>query len=134
MNEYIFDHSLDKERWNALDEFTKGYIECAFWTGDEESGIPIMGLHDLSDDALKMMKLDCHDFQEHIDEILNSDKLRSSYDAAMAGHDFWLTRNRHGAGFWDRGFGIVGEKLTEVAHCYGECDLYVGDDGKVYVS
>jgi hypothetical protein len=29
----------------------------------------------------------------------------------QAGIDFWLTRNRHGAGYWDRGLGITGDKL-----------------------
>ena len=55
-------------------------------------------------------------------------------DPGQAGHDFWLTRNHHGAGFWDRGLGEVGERLTDAAHAYGSSDLYVGDDGKVYVS
>lgn len=50
------------------------------------------------------------------------------------GHDFWLTRNRHGAGFWDRGLGELGEKLTTWAHSYGSSDVYLGDDGKVHLS
>jgi hypothetical protein len=53
---------------------------------------------------------------------------------AQIGHDFWLTRNRHGAGFWDRGLGDLGDKLTAAAHTYGESNLYVGDDGQVYVA
>ena len=39
-------------------------------------------------------------------------------------HDFWLTRNHHGAGFWDRSEVYGGddnaEKLTESAHSFGE--------------
>lgn len=30
------------------------------------------------------------------------------------GHDFWLTRNRHGTGFWDRGTDVGGD-LSELA-------------------
>jgi hypothetical protein len=45
-----------------------------------------------------------------------------------------LTRNGHGSGFWDRGLGKVGEQLTAACGPYGSSDLYVGDDGKVYVS
>jgi hypothetical protein len=52
--------------------------------------------------------------------------------AARAGHDFWLTRNGHGAGFWDRGLGDLGERLSKAAKVYGEVYLYPGDDGKVY--
>ena len=48
------------------------------------------------------------------------------------GHDFWLTRNGHGAGFWDRGLGELGQKLTEATKTFGTSDLYIGDDGKIY--
>lgn len=53
-------------------------------------------------------------------------------DASQVGHDFWLTREHHGAGFWDRGLGDVGDRLTDAAHSFGGCDLYVGDDGRIY--
>lgn len=50
-----------------------------------------------------------------------------------AAHDFILTRNHHGAGFWD-GDWIApwGDRLTELAHTYGEINCYVGDDGFIY--
>lgn len=47
------------------------------------------------------------------------------------GHDFILTRNRHGAGFWDRGLGERGDRLTDAAHAYGEIDAYLADDGTI---
>lgn len=48
------------------------------------------------------------------------------------GHDFWLTRNGYGAGFWDRGIGKVGDELTKWAKAEGTCELYIGDDGLIY--
>lgn len=52
-----------------------------------------------------------------------------------AGHDFWLTRNHHGAGFWDGDWPeAAGETLTNAAHSYGETDLYKGDDKLLYFS
>jgi hypothetical protein len=51
-----------------------------------------------------------------------------------AGHDFWLTRNHHGCGFWDRGLGELGDQLTKASQQFDEIDLYVGDDGKLYFS
>lgn len=50
----------------------------------------------------------------------------------LAGHDFWLTRNGHGVGFWDRGLGELGDKLTEAAKTFGEVNLYLGDDELVH--
>lgn len=48
-------------------------------------------------------------------------------------HDFWLTRNHHGAGFWDGDYPKeLGEKLTTIAHGFGECNLYIGDDDLAY--
>ncbi|EQD63696.1 hypothetical protein B1A_09009, partial [mine drainage metagenome] len=48
------------------------------------------------------------------------------------GHDFFLTRARHGTGFWDRGRGEAGDRLTDMAHAYGESVPIEGDDGKIY--
>jgi hypothetical protein len=50
-----------------------------------------------------------------------------------AGHDFWLTRCGHGSGFWDGDWKEpAASKLTDAAHAYGNADLYVGDDGRIY--
>lgn len=53
-------------------------------------------------------------------------------DAGQIGHDIILTTNGHGAGFWDRGLGELGTKLTKVCEELPEYQLYVGDDGKLY--
>ena len=51
----------------------------------------------------------------------------------LAPHDFYLTRNRHGAGFWDGDWeDNIGQKLTEICHEMKECQLYLGDDNKAY--
>lgn len=48
-----------------------------------------------------------------------------------AGHDFWLTRCGHGAGFWDGDWQSdsvnVADILTEKAQSYGEVDLLPED-------
>lgn len=48
------------------------------------------------------------------------------------GHDFALTRNHHGAGFRDRGYGDIGESLTEAAQAYGGASLYVDSDNRIW--
>jgi hypothetical protein len=50
----------------------------------------------------------------------------------MGGHDFWLTRNGHGAGFWDGELGDIGDRLTEASKAFGEVCLTVCDDGEIY--
>lgn len=43
-----------------------------------------------------------------------------------AAHDFILTRNRHGAGFWDGGWAAPwGDRLTALADQFGELEIYL---------
>lgn len=110
------------------------YIECAIWSSTDDGGDPLGDSYtasDLSAEAFESMRADIEDFEALLDrEGID----RSDWTDEQLGHDFWLTRNRHGAGFWDRGHGDVGETLTRYAHAYGESDLYVGDDGRLYVT
>lgn len=48
--------------------------------------------------------------------------------ANYLGHDIALTVNRHGAGFWDRGFGDLGDRLTTAAHKMRHYNVYVEDN------
>lgn len=51
------------------------------------------------------------------------------------GHDIWLTRNRHGAGFFDRGYDDEYEKLfVDASHKLGEVDLYINNELKLSFS
>lgn len=121
-----------------LDKFARAYVGTALWSShddsDESGGEPLDANYDESDIAaptLKKMAADCADFRASNAELLDQ-AYQHGYDEGNAGHDFWLTRNHHGAGFWDRGLGQVGRALTDSAHAYGGVDLYVGDDGMIH--
>jgi hypothetical protein len=46
-----------------------------------------------------------------------------------AAHDFILTRNHHGAGFWDGDWHAPwGERLTALAHTFPELESYLDDN------
>jgi len=110
-----------------MDTFTRAYVEAALWSSlgeDEQPLDDVYGPEDIAPETLAQMSEDCAAFQEAEAADLE--------DPERDGHDFWLTRNGHGAGFWDRGYGPRGEWLTKAAHVYGSVDLYVGDDGKIY--
>lgn len=118
-----------------LDRFTAAYIECALWSStdasDEYGGETLdanYGIDDIAPACLKEMIEDCRAFQEACADDLDA----AGQDDAQSGHDFWLTRNGHGAGFWDRGLGEVGERLSRACKAWGSVDLYVGDDGLIY--
>ena len=51
------------------------------------------------------------------------------------GHDIWLVRNRHGAGFFDRGYDDHIEKiLMDAGQKLGEVDLFINDQMKLSFS
>jgi len=113
----------------TLDSFTRAYVECALWSSIGDDGEPldaVYSLDDLAPECLQQMVDDCQDFRELAGDALDG------IDDEQAGHDFWLTRNGHGVGFWDRGLGAVGDQLTKDSKSFGSCHLYVGDDGAIY--
>lgn len=119
----------------TLEQFVKAYIVTALWSSTLDDDTPMdanYGEDDLAPETLAEIKADCDRFRNENAELLAT--WNTDDDGA---HDFWLTRNHHGAGFWDRYFGNhplvkIGKELTEKAHTFGEYHLYVGDDGKVY--
>lgn len=54
-----------------------------------------------------------------------------NYSAEQAGHDYYFTPAGHGAGFWDRGLGLVGRYLTDACGRREFCCFI--SDGKVTI-
>lgn len=134
MPEFIMS-GKDEPSFQALDAFTQGYIEALFFTdsGDSDDEIQEQGFSDFHPDSLAAVIDECKRFQdENLTELENAYSV-SGYGEAQAGHDFWLTRNGHGAGFWDRQLGDVGDTLTAACKAYGECYPGLTDDGKVWI-
>ena len=112
-----------------MDDFTAAYIECLAWLATDENGEPCdhwLDASELTEAQLEEIERDCEDFQE-----ANAELLEQAGSAEQNGHDFALTRNGHGAGFWDRGYGEVGEKLSEACKPYGTQALYVYEDSSL---
>jgi hypothetical protein len=118
-------------------KFWGGYVECALWASsdetDESGGGPMDQNYapaDIEAESFKAMQSECADFIFHNRRTLKA----SGLPPEIAGYCFWLNRNGHGSGFWDRDLGQVGDQLSEASEAAGECTLYVGDDGKVYAT
>jgi hypothetical protein len=57
------------------------------------------------------------------------------FGAEQLGHDFWLTRNGHGAGFFDRGYDEEDENiLMKASRDMGSVDLYINDNNQLSFS
>lgn len=71
------------------------------------------------------------DAEQHLAVSLHPDCEGDPWN--QVAHDFILTRNHHGAGFWDGDWAEPwGERLSELAHSYGELHCVVGDDGWIH--
>lgn len=125
-----------KNSSQRMNEFQRGFLEAALWSStdnaDDSGGEPLDKNYDISDiepKTLARLLKDCDDFCDE-----NAKLLAQAGDDGQNGHDFWLTRCGHGAGFWDRGYGAVGDKLSAACKRYGNVDLTVEDDGMIYAS
>lgn len=113
-----------------FDDFTRGYLEALLWTNDP---VPGSGEWDRWEETFPLLDAedvataigDCADFQMNQAELL-----KQAGTPGQNGHDFFLTRNGHGTGFWDRGYPReVGRRLTGAAHLYGSHDVFLGEEG-----
>lgn len=109
--------------WNALDAFTRGFIEAMFFSetscfsmeewfepetqkaieeGQSDGNIPsdAESSHIHPDSLAEIVKF-CADFQAKNAELLSLAYQRD-YDEEQAGRDFYFTHCGHGVGYWDR--------------------------------
>lgn len=99
-----------------IERFTTAYVEAIYFTecGPDSDHAPDASLTPL---ALADARNECARFFEACKDLIPVGRI------AQAGHDFWLTRNGHGAGFWDRPE-LYGEDaaatLTRVSEAIGE--------------
>lgn len=117
-----------------LDRFTRAYFEAALWSSTDDNGNPLNESYDIPDfapEAFDRMVADCEKFQRTNAPLLAI--LPADVSLDFCGHDFWLTRCGHGAGFWDGDWSEpFATHFDNYAQAAGNVDLYVGDDGKIY--
>ena len=113
-----------------MTSFLEQYLVTALWSSIDDKENPFddnYSIDDFSEKALKQADKDCDLFIEKAGDLLDD------FDDTDIAHDFWLTRQGHGAGFWDGDYpDEIGDKLTEIANDFRELYIYVGDDGKLY--
>jgi len=106
------------------------YLVSALWSSSDDEGNPLDDDYDVSDvskEAIKKSEKDLKDFEK------KAGKLLDGLDPKQIAHDFWLTRNGHGAGFLDRDYDGKEKKLDKIASSFGSVMAYVGDDKKIYM-
>lgn len=107
-------------------EFFRAYLEAALWAStdnrNEQGGDPLDYNFDVDDfdaDALAKLKDMAYGFFVKAGS-------RISTDYSQAGHDFWLSQNGHGAGFFDSDEFEDRDALQDLAETFGE--VYISVD------
>lgn len=150
MPEFVLDMGSPKgaRMFAALDDFTQGYVEAAFFTetgslDDADRDLEHASVAEIDPASLEQVKADCAAWQQRNASTLALAYASSDdYGPKNAGRDYWFTRNGHGVGFWDRGQlrkVIVGKNnetnladvLSERCRHQERC-LYRGDDDRIY--
>lgn len=113
----------------AYKDFFEAYCACAAWTATSDDGMVIAsGMPDeVPEDVRTALEPDARKFYDDNHHLW---AFEDGYGDPGAGHDFWLTRNGHGAGFWDRGL-KHGDVLTEKCKPYGGVDVWLDEAGFV---
>lgn len=120
---------------HPTDKATRQAIITILWSEVDSNSEPLdenYGPEDVAPEARAALRESVRDFLSLV-VVAGSKEARTIVfrDLEQAGHDFILTRNHHGAGFWDRGYGDAGDELTKFAHTFGELSVYVDDAGRL---
>lgn len=108
----------ETEKRRFAEDMLPHYLTCAEWADfpdNIEAGL------DFASCSEELALADCMRFVGMNWEIIKE------CNPEQVGHDFWLTRNGHGAGFWDRPE-IYGDenadKLSDSARSFGHRDVF----------
>lgn len=85
-------------------EILKHYLACALWTNELDSN----SVEDIDKESKQKAYTIIHRFLKKAIHLLTED-----WTDEQIGHDLWLTRGGHGAGFWDRDL-PNGKELSDI--------------------
>jgi len=108
-------------------EILESYLEALLWVNEEEmSGLTI---YDADEMVFENSRNDIGRFLKIIETTKGAVKEANTYSDVELGHNLLLSRNGHGAGFFDDNNDV----LQDICRKFGSVDAYVGDDNKIYI-
>ena len=94
------------------------------WSETDEDGTPLDATHSIHEVCVGARDAWTREVARFL-EANHADLQDAGLGLEQIGHDFTLTRNGHGVGFWDRNLGEVGERLTASCADYSEVRGFV---------
>ena len=105
-------------------EILKHYLIAALWTNELDEN----SIDDVDQDSKETAATIIHKFLKTASPLLTED-----WTDEQIGHDLWLTRGGHGAGFWDRNL-PNGKELTDICDTMRFNGEVFEADGVVHIS
>jgi hypothetical protein len=119
--------------FEQLHAFERAFFTAAFWTADDDApgGMDYRDTGNASDhwERLHPVNKKTLLYALHNWKTENAELLAKAGDDEQNGHDLWLTQGGSGVGFWDRGYGEFGDKLTENAEAFGPYECLIDAEG-----
>lgn len=112
------------ERKFNISTILNSYLACALWTNELDSN----SVEDFDEETKKEAVTIIHRFLKAALPLLTDE-----WTDEQIGHDLWLTRGGHGAGFWDRGL-PNGDMLTDLCKTMEFHGEVFEADGVVYIN
>jgi len=105
-------------------EILKHYLIAVLWTNEMDEN----SIDDFDKDSTEMATVIIHKFLKEASPLLTEE-----WSDEQIGHDLWLTRGGHGAGFWDRGL-PNGDWITAIVDKMRFNGEVFEADGVVYIN
>ena len=111
-----------------LETILTHYLVAVLWTDEHDLGEGF-SVCDFTQESKDNAMRDITAFTNEAKDLLEN------WNDEQIGHDFWLIRVGHGAGFWDRDETEFpnGQAITEICHKYDFHGHTFSQDGKVFI-
>ena len=106
-----------------IQKITDSYLSCAAWSDSPEDATSSV----FGSLSKALAYSDCAVFVAQAGDLLTDD-----WADEQIGHDFWLTRNDHGTGFWDRDLPNA-DALTMIATAFKTNYLFVSGNDELEI-
>lgn len=114
------------------------YLETALWSSchykdDDDCGEPFDSFCDINDLAEETIIESIKDLSDFMSQVMDAELSFEDMPSSYIGHNYWLNRVGHGAGFWDTDLND-GNKISDICKYNRVESCYLGDDDKVYIA
>lgn len=106
-------------------EILKNYLIAALWAEELDNRY-------IEEISLSSKEQAIKDIDLFISKA-ETDLIASKLSDEQIWHDFWLTRNHHGTGFWGRDLDEIGERLTNVYETFITLNVFGEDVDEIII-